>query len=144
MRRRDFLGRAAALAAAAPLAASPLGAGPWSRIATAQTKPLRANGARINGWLARMDSIGRTPGGINRVAYSEGDLAGRAFTMDLFRQAGLEPRIDAAGNIVGRLEGSGRSLPPIVVGSHVDAVTDGGNFDGPLGSFGALEVARSL
>lgn len=143
MRRREFLGRAAALAAAAPFA-GPLGAGPWPGPAAVPAAPLRANGARVNGWLARMDSIGRTPGGINRVAYSEGDLAGRAFTLDLFRQAGLAPRIDAAGNIVARVEGTARDLPPILVGSHVDSVTDGGNFDGPLGSFAAIEVALSL
>lgn len=139
MHRRDFLGTAAALAAVAPLAT-----GPFARFASAQAAPLRANGARVNAWLAQMDSIGRTPGGINRVAYSEADLAGRAFTMDLYRQAGLTPRIDAAGNIVGRLEGREPALPPIVIGSHVDSVTDGGNFDGPLGSFGAIEVALSL
>lgn len=139
MRRREFLGRAAALAAAAPMAD-----GPFSSLTRPQAAPRRANGARLNEWLARMDSIGRTSGGINRVAYSEADLAGRAFALDLFRQAGLEPRIDAAGNIVGRLAGSEPSLPPIVIGSHVDSVTDGGNFDGPLGSFAAIEVARSL
>ena len=66
------------------------------------------------------------------------------FTLDLFREAGLNPRIDTAGNILGRLEGTDRSLKPILIGSHVDSVTDGGNFDGPVGSFGAIEVARSL
>ena len=69
---------------------------------------------------------------------------GAQFTLGLFRQAGLDPRIDAAGNIVGRLPGTESSLPSIVIGSHVDSVTDGGNFDGPVGSFGAIEVARSL
>ena len=137
MRRREFLGQAAALAAV------PLGAGPLLRVATAPAMP-RANGARVNEWLARMDAIGRTSGGINRVAYSEADLAGRALTLDLFRQAGLTPRIDAIGNIIARVEGIDRSLKPIVIGSHVDSVTDGGNFDGALGSFGAIEVARSL
>src|SRR5688572_27604797 len=106
--------------------------------------PQRVNGARLNGWLGRFDSIGRTPGGINRVAYSEADLAGRAFTLELFREAGLNPRIDTAGNILGRLEGRDPALPPILIGSHVDSVTDGGNYDGPVGSFGAIEVARTL
>ena len=106
--------------------------------------PVRVDGVRLNGWLTAFNSIGRTSGGINRVAYSEADLAGRAFTLDLFRQAGLTPRIDAAGNIVARVTGSAPSLPPILIGSHVDSVTDGGNFDGPVGSFGAIEVARSL
>ena len=132
MNRRAFVGHLAAAAAA-----------PFIRVAPDQT-PLRANGARVNGWLAQFDTIGRAPGGINRVAYSEADLAGRQFALGLFRDAGLDPRIDAAGNIVGRLDGREPALPPILIGSHVDSVTDGGNFDGPVGSFGAIEVARSL
>jgi len=106
--------------------------------------PRQINGDRLNGWLAQFDRIGRTAGGINRVAYSEADLAGRAFTLDLYRQSGLTPRIDAAGNILARIPGTNASLKPILIGSHVDSVTDGGNFDGPVGSFAAIEVARSL
>lgn len=140
MQRRSFLRRSAALAAIPLLRSAPSVAFP----PRSQRAPLRVNGTRLNGWLARFDSIGRTPGGINRVAYSDADLAGRTFTLDLFREAGFTPRIDAAGNIFGRLEGTDRSLEPIVIGSHVDSVTDGGNFDGPVGSFGAIEVARSL
>src|SRR6186997_196922 len=129
MKRRSFLAQAAAIAAI-----------PRLRF----TAPLRVNGERLNAALGQFNSIGRTETGINRVAYSDLDLAGRKFTLDLFRAAGLEPRIDAAGNILGRLPGTSPSLPPILIGSHVDSVTDGGNFDGPLGSFGAIEVARSL
>jgi N-carbamoyl-L-amino-acid hydrolase len=140
MKRRTFLRSSAALAALPLLRTTP-GAAFAVR---APRAPLRVNGARLNGWLAKFDVVGRTPGGINRVAYSDEDLAGRAFTLDLFREAGLNPRIDTAGNIFGRLEGADRSLKPILIGSHVDSVTDGGNFDGPLGSFGAIEVARSL
>lgn len=134
MNRRRFLQSAAAA----------LPAVPGFPLIRRWAAPLRADGARVNGWLAGFDRVGRTAGGINRVAYSEADLAGRAFTLDLFHQAGLEPRIDPAGNIVARVPGTAGDLPPIVIGSHVDSVTDGGNFDGPLGSFGAVEVARSL
>ena len=140
MKRRTFLRSSAALAAVPLLRTTP-GAAFALRAAQA---PLRVNGARLNGWLAKFDSIGRTPTGINRVAYSDADLAGRAFTLDLFREAGLDPQLDTAGNIFGRLKGTDRSLKPILIGSHVDSVTDGGNFDGPVGSFGAIEVARSL
>lgn len=135
MNRRSFLVSAAATAAVPflPLPAT-----------TARFTQLRVNADRLNGWLARFDSIGRSAGGINRVAYSDADLAGRAFTLDLFAQAGLDPRIDSAGNIRGVLPGTGASLPPILIGSHVDSVTDGGNYDGPVGSFAAIEVARSL
>lgn len=130
MKRRTFVALSAA-AAMPPLAFYP-------------QAPPRVNGDRLNGWLARFDSIGRLPTGINRVAYSDADLAGRAFTLDLFKEAGLNPRIDPAGNIRGVVPGTGASLPPILIGSHVDSVTDGGNFDGPVGSFGAIEVARSI
>lgn len=137
MKRRQFLQQSAALVAV------PLIGAPSLRQAVPRA-PLRVNGARLNSWLTSFDTIGRTPTGINRVAYSPADLAGRAFTLDLFKQAGLVPRIDAAGNIYGRVDGSSASLKPILIGSHVDSVTDGGNFDGPVGSFAAIEVVRSL
>lgn len=132
MKRRKFIQHTAALASAPLLRFSP------SRQAS------RIDGARLNGWLQRFDSIGRTTGGINRVAYSEADLAGRTFTLALLRDAELSSTIDAAGNIRARVPGTDPSLPPIVIGSHIDSVTDGGNFDGPVGSFAAIEVARSL
>ncbi len=110
----------------------------------AAPRSLHIDGARLNGWLTAFDAIGRTAGGINRVAYSDADLAGRSFTLDLLRQAGLTPRIDAAGNIFARVAGTSSSLAPILIGSHVDSVTNGGNFDGPVGSFGAIEVGRTL
>ncbi len=134
MDRRAFVGRSAAFAALSV---------PWLE-RFERFAPLRANGARVNSWLAQFDKVGRTSGGINRVGYSEGDLAGRAFTMLLLKAAGLTPRIDAAGNIIARVEGTDPALGPIVIGSHVDSVPDGGNYDGPVGSFGAIEVARSL
>jgi N-carbamoyl-L-amino-acid hydrolase len=139
MRRRDFLQRSAALAAIPLVGELP----DFARLTGTQT-PLRVNGARLNAIIGRLDAIGRTPGGINRVAYSDADLAGRAFTRDLFREAGLTTRIDPAGNIFARIDGTDRSLKPILIGSHVDSVTDGGNYDGPVGSMSAIEVARSL
>ena len=140
MQRRTFLQQSAALAALPLLRLDSFsGAAHTSNVA-----PPRVNGERLNGWLAGFDMIGRTPGGINRVAYSAADLAGRSYILDVFRQAGLAPRIDAAGNIYGRLDGDDPALAPILIGSHVDSVTDGGNYDGPVGAFSAIEVARSL
>src|SRR5262249_18102242 len=62
----------------------------------------------------------------------------------LLRAAGLTVFVDTAGNIYGRRPGSDASLPAIVVGSHVDSVPQGGNFDGVVGSLGAIEVAQTL
>ncbi|MBX3174736.1 MAG: Zn-dependent hydrolase [Gemmatimonadaceae bacterium] len=112
--------------------------------ASRRVTALHADGARVNEWLSRFDQVGRSAGGINRVAYSDADLAGRRFTQQLFADAGLATRVDAAGNIWARIDGSQRDATPIIIGSHVDSVTDGGNFDGPVGSFAAIEVARTL
>ncbi len=140
MRRRDFL---TALAATPPLLASargPAAAGP------AQAS-LRVNGERVNRWIEELSRFGRTPTGTSRLAYSDADLEGRAWVMGLMREAGLEVRVDAAGNILGRRAPSSpapRSSTPILFGSHLDSVPDGGNYDGDVGSLGAIEVARTL
>jgi N-carbamoyl-L-amino-acid hydrolase len=57
---------------------------------------------------------------------------------------GLEVSIDTAGNLVGARAGSDAALKPIVIGSHIDSVPEGGNYDGDVGSLGAIEVAQTL
>jgi len=52
--------------------------------------------------------------------------------------------LDAAANIIGRRAGSDAALKPILFGSHIDSVPDGGNYDGDVGSMGAIEVAQTL
>ena len=60
--------------------------------------------------------------------------------------AGLEVRVDAVGNIVGRWVSpdADPSLAPVATGSHLDSVPSGGIFDGPLGTYGALEAVRTI
>jgi N-carbamoyl-L-amino-acid hydrolase len=81
--------------------------------------------------------------GVSRVAYSDADIAGRQYVTELMRGAGLTPRIDPAGNIFARREGSEPQLPPILFGSHIDSVPKGGNFDGDLGTLAALGVIEA-
>jgi len=83
-------------------------------------------------------------GGVDRIAFSEADLAGRAYIMALMRDVGLSVRLDTAGNIIGRREGSESDLPPIMFGSHIDSVPGGGNYDGDVGVIGAIEVIQLL
>ncbi len=64
--------------------------------------------------------------------------------IDLMRAAGLDPRVDPAGNIFGRRAGTDASLPPILFGSHIDSVPNGGNFDGDLGSLAAVSTLEAL
>jgi beta-ureidopropionase / N-carbamoyl-L-amino-acid hydrolase len=111
--------------------------------------PPAIDGVRLRSRLETLSLHGRPPGGtfesgVSRVAYSDADLAGRAYVIGLIRGAGLQPRIDPAGNIFARREGHDRSAPPILFGSHIDSVPQGGNFDGDLGSLAAIEVIERL
>ncbi|MEZ4414340.1 MAG: Zn-dependent hydrolase [Gemmatimonadota bacterium] len=106
--------------------------------------PLRVDADRLLSFFHGLERYGATPaGGISRVAYGDADLAARAAVADHMRAAGLDVSVDVAGNLIGRTSGSA-DLPPLVVGSHIDSVPDGGNFDGQVGSAGALEVAHAL
>src|SRR6185295_662681 len=82
--------------------------------------------------------------GVSRTAYSDADVDGRRYVMAEMTAAGLQPRIDPAGNIFARRDGREASLPPILFGSHIDSVPGGGNFDGDLGSLSALGVLDAL
>ncbi|HSE37071.1 MAG TPA: Zn-dependent hydrolase [Blastocatellia bacterium] len=115
-------------------------------VAPYQTTPNpRVNGARIVEHLNGLSQFGKNPqGGVSRVAFSEADRQGRDYAMGLMRAAGLDVTIDAAGNIVGRRAGSASSLKPLVMGSHIDSVPEGGNYDGDVGSLSAIEVAQTL
>ena len=118
-------------------------------VTVAATPPLRVDAARLQRSLEDLSVFGRPAGGsfadgVSRYAYSDADLAGRAFAMDLIRKAGLEPRIDTAGNIRVRREGTAAGLKPILLGSHIDSVPGGGNFDGAVGSMAAVEILRTL
>ena len=105
----------------------------------------RVNGARVNQHLADLSKFGANPqGGVSRVAFSEADVAGRRFMMDLMKQAGLTVNIDPAGNIFGVRPASRSGAFPILFGSHIDSVPEGGNYDGDVGSCSAVEVAHTL
>jgi len=109
----------------------------------------RVNGARLRENLEALSVFGRPAGGtfadgVSRVAFSDADIAGRAYVQKLIEGARLKPRIDAAGNIFALRPGSDSSLAPVLFGSHVDSVPSGGNFDGDLGTLAAIEVIRVL
>ena len=91
--------------------------------------------------LARLTEPGRP---YTRRAFTALFPAGRYFLLEKFRAAGLETRIDAAGNLIGRRAGRKPGSGTIMLGSHSDTVPDGGRYDGIAGVAVALEVARAL
>ena len=105
----------------------------------------RVDGQRLNQRLAELSRFGRTPqGGVSRVAFSPADIDGRGYALELMRKAGLDARIDVAGNIIGTRAGAQPGALPLVFGSHIDSVPEGGNYDGDVGSLAAIEVAHTL
>lgn len=104
-----------------------------------------ANAARLQQRIVELGKFGANPeGGVSRVAFSAADIAGREYIKKLMQDAGLIVRVDAAGNIIGRREGSDPKLPAIMTGSHIDSVPGGGSYDGDVGVLGAIEVAQLL
>ena len=120
-----------------------------ARAGTSATADLRINPLRLRESLEGLSQYGRPAGGtfadgVSRTAFSDADVAGRKYAMELMRAAGMEPRIDAAGNIHGARAGTDASLKSILFGSHIDSVPSGGNFDGDVGSMSAIEVMHTL
>lgn len=83
-------------------------------------------------------------GGIDRVAFSDANIEALEWIEELLSRAGYGTSTDFAGNLIARKDGTERDLRPVVFGSHVDSVLGGGNFDGQVGSMGAVEVAQTL
>ena len=84
-----------------------------------------------------------TPGWSRRV-FSTAYREERELIVSKMRAAGLETRVDPAGNVVGVLRGSNPLAPPLMTGSHTDTVHAGGRFDGIVGVLGGIETARAL
>jgi beta-ureidopropionase / N-carbamoyl-L-amino-acid hydrolase len=116
-----------------------------SQTLPAQQSSLHVNADRLLQHMAAMGEIGKDPvSGYARVAYTDADLKGREYAIGIMRSAGLNVSIDTVGNIYGRRPGSQPDLTPIMIGSHIDSVPQGGNYDGVVGSLGAIELAQTL
>ncbi len=103
---------------------------------------LNINRDRIDADLKRIAEFTDPDLPYTRRAFSPYYEAARVWLAERFRDAGLDTRVDAAGNLIGRLgDGSG---PILMLGSHTDTVESGGRFDGIIGVLGALEVVRCL
>lgn len=90
-------------------------------------------------------ALGGTPaGGMSRLALTDADRDARDLFVTWLREERLGPRVDDFGNIYGRRAGTEPTLPPVLVGSHLDTVPGGGRFDGIVGIVAALEVASAL
>src|ERR1700724_2839442 len=82
--------------------------------------------------------------GIVRDSYGDGEQAAHDITRSAADAAGLEVSIDPIGNLSMTLPGRDRSAPRIVMGSHLDSVPQGGNFDGAAGVVAGVSVLSAM
>ena len=106
---------------------------------------LRVNSDRLEANLKKLSTFGMNEkGGNDRVAFSDYDIAARAHLTRYLENLGLKVHTDAAGNLIALRQGTKKGAKPIAFGSHIDAVPNGGHFDGDVGVMGAIEVLETL
>jgi beta-ureidopropionase / N-carbamoyl-L-amino-acid hydrolase len=91
--------------------------------------------------LARATRDGQ---GIVRDSYGDGEQAAHDILKSSASAQGLEVSIDAIGNLAMTLPGRDRAAPCVIIGSHLDSVPQGGNFDGAAGVVAGLCAVSAL
>ena len=99
------------------------------------------NGERLIADLKRLREFGACGIGVVRTSLSPIDVESRHWLRGRFEEAGLDARIDGAGNVIGRSRNPGKA---VLIGSHTDTQPTGGWLDGAMGVIYGLEVARAL
>jgi len=110
-------------------------------------EPFRSESSPGARAMALVDALARhtdEPSRLTRLYLSPAHRATAEATLGMMREAGLEARIDAVGNAIGRREGRERGAPALIIGSHLDSVVDAGRFDCPLGVVAGIVAAEAL
>lgn len=106
---------------------------------------MRIDSERLRRNFEEMNRVGATSqGGVHRLALSDADRQARDLFAAYVRDGGLTLSVDEIGNMFARRAGTDEGAPPILSGSHLDSVPEGGRYDGVLGVLAALEAVRTL
>jgi hydantoinase/carbamoylase family amidase len=104
-----------------------------------------ASTENIKKMLEKLSTFNSSPEyGTTRVLFTEPELQAREYIKSEMKNAGLEVREDAIGNIFAKLEGEEKDLPVVWTGSHIDTVLNAGNFDGMAGVIAGIEALRVI
>jgi N-carbamoyl-L-amino-acid hydrolase len=110
----------------------------------AHTAPIAINVDRLIGRINSLAEMERKDdGSCNRLALTDADRRGRDQVVQWMQEAGLTVRVDQIGNITGSRPGRS-AVRPVMTGSHIDTVGNGGRYDGIYGVIAGLEVLQSL
>jgi N-carbamoyl-L-amino-acid hydrolase len=104
-------------------------------------KPDLDLGAALFERLSRATRVGP---GIVRDSYGAGEQAAHDLVRSAARQLDLETATDALGNLRMTLPGKDRTAPGVIMGSHLDSVPQGGNYDGAAGVVAGLCALAGL
>jgi allantoate deiminase len=99
--------------------------------------------------MARCDQLGLPPyseaaGQLTRRFLTAAHRAALDVVGDWMREAGMSVRLDAAANLIGRVEGAAPNAPALLIGSHIDSVRNGGRYDGALGVMLGIDCVEAL
>lgn len=159
MKRRDFtrlgglgavglwmgVGKSPRIPRGLPALDAPASGPSHSSAAAPPQQLLQVDGSRLGARMRTLATFGANDdGGIDRVAFSDANVAALEWIEGLLTDAGFAVERDLVGNLVARKPGSVDGLRPIVFGSHADSVPGGGNYDGQVGVMGSVEVATVL
>ena len=101
-------------------------------------------GERIYSRIGELARISDDPDGLTRLYLSPAHKKAAELVAQWMREAGMSVRIDAVGSVIGRREGSTPQAPALLIGSHIDTVSNAGRFDGCLGVVTAISVVGQL
>jgi allantoate deiminase len=103
------------------------------------------DGERLWRRISDLGEIGKQEGGgVTRLSFTDEERAAKDKVASYMEEAGFSVYEDAAGNLFGRREGRNAEAPAVLIGSHIDSVYNGGNFDGPLGVLAGVEVLHAM
>ena len=116
-----------------------------TRPAAKPLQDLRIDADRLWSRHMEMARIGAIDGtGCCRLSMTAEDAQARALLASWCREAGLDMRVDRAGNMYAVRQGTDPGRLAVASGSHLDTQPHGGRFDGISGVLAALEVVETL
>jgi N-carbamoyl-L-amino-acid hydrolase len=99
---------------------------------------------RLQEKISTFSNFGATGnGGITRLSLSKAAIEARTEFCKRCKSLGMEIKTDDMANIYATIKGQ-ENIPAISMGSHLDSVVRGGNYDGVLGVLTALEAAETI
>ena len=108
------------------------------------SNPVLPSGPRMWERCEALARLSEEDGRLTRVFLSKELRAAAELVGEWMRLAGMAVRMDAMGNVIGRIDGPIPGAPALLLGSHLDTVRDAGKYDGVLGVIAAIECIHVL